>query len=68
MKIKYISGLQRLVARFYTNRSHTPSKKTVVTNPKPIAAQNKKLMTHDSEVVRPEQVIPFDQDEDFKDF
>ncbi len=32
------------------------------------SAGNKKMLPHDSKEVRPEQVIPFDDDDDFKDF
>lgn len=42
--------------------------KTVSSKSHLVTAQKKRMLAHDAKEVRPDQVIPFDDDDDFKDF
>ncbi|MCP4722512.1 MAG: chemotaxis protein, partial [Desulfobacteraceae bacterium] len=42
--------------------------KTVSHNLKPVGSGKKKMLAHDAKEIRPDQVIPFDDDDDFKNF
>jgi len=46
---------------------HHPMK-TIASKPKAVAKTKKTLLAHKTNEVRPDQVIPFDDDESFKDF
>jgi len=35
---------------------------------KPSGSKKKKMLSHDTKEIRPDQVIPFDDDEDFENF
>jgi len=42
--------------------------KTISSKPKSIVKRKNKLLAGKTKEVRPDQVIPFDDDDDFKDF
>ena len=67
----YVSGLVQLVTGESDQSPSTSGTRTVkqVSNySKASKPGNSKMLAHDAKEVRPDQVIPFDDDEDFKDF
>jgi len=67
----YVGDLVQLVSgkkdqNISTGGSRTM--KSVVRRPQPSSTGNKKMLAHNTKEVRPDQVIPFDDDDDFKDF
>jgi len=48
--------------------SRTSSMKSVVNHPQPARSGKKKMLANDTKEIRPDQVIPFDDDENFEDF
>ncbi|WP_022663942.1 methyl-accepting chemotaxis protein [Desulfospira joergensenii] len=60
--VKLVTGRETQTGRF---KSHGPVK-TLSAKQKP--GSKSKMLDHNPKEVRPDQVIPFDEDEDFKDF
>ncbi len=42
--------------------------KTISSKPKTVKVGKNKMLAHDTKEVRPDQVIPFDDDDDFENF
>ena len=69
----YVGDLVVLVTGKNQQTAKKPSvrkQKAVYTahKPGPAPANNKKMLAHPGTEVKPDQVIPFDDDDDFKDF
>lgn len=67
----YVNELVMLVTGKKNHSSSTVgnrSVKTVSTYSKPSGSKQKRMLPHNSKEIRPDQVIPFDDDEDFENF
>jgi len=67
----YVGELVQLVTGKRAQDAGTTRTRTIKSanrNPQSTKPGSKKMLAHDSKEVRPDQVIPFDEDDDFKDF
>lgn len=62
-----VTGKKNQAGRAVAHNIHH-SVKTVSAKPKAVSKAKKPLLVHKSNEIRPDQVIPFDDDESFKDF